>query len=138
MKKVLFVFGLLLTLGMFCACSETDETGATLEEQDTIDIEMSEEERALESHCFDGIFVQGSMDGQRIVVWLNENPVETLSHFSLCYVAFNKSDLPNREYKEGNHILFKIKKHGKAYEDDKNGGFDWGIHVRYNCIVEPC
>ena len=141
MKRVLFVLGMLLTFGLFCACSSDDETAIGFERQNPINstgLDLTEEERALANYCFDGVFVCESIDGRRVVVWLGENPVEVLLPFNQCYVAFQKSDLPSREYKEGNHIFFKIKTHGEAYEDYKNGFFGWGMWIRYNCIVEPC
>jgi len=117
MKKILIIFSMLLAMGLTSACSTDDEFKS--------------------NYCFDGVFVQET--NGRIVVWLNENPIDDLSDFSLCYVSFQKTDLPERIYKEGDHVFFRIKKYDRAYEDYKEGFYPmWGIHVRYNCVVEPC
>ena len=117
MKKFLFILICILLIIMSAGCSSDESDNQP---------------------CFDGTIVKELTDG-RICVWLGENPDKTLSDFSLCYVAFQKSNLPYKEYIEGNHIYFKIKKYGEAYEDSKEGFYPtWGIFIRYNCIVEPC
>lgn len=144
MKKDFFILGVLISLGMFCACSSDDEVidendgQSLISRNDTINnnTEMTEEELALADYCFDGTYTTEFSDG-RIVVWVDENPIEVLSKFGLCWIAFQKTDLPERDYKEGDHIFFKIKKHSEGYEEYEFM-FGWGMYVRYNCVVEPC
>ena len=149
MKKVLFGMSMLLSLGMFCACSKSDDTTEIVEgqnpssrtsaESSDIDKKWIEAEGVLANYCFDGTFIKESPDGKMIIVYLDENPIEALARFGVCYVAFQKSDLPDREYKEGDHIFFKIIKHGEEYgEYDPKLFLAWGVYVRYNCVVEPC
>ena len=136
MKKYLFVMSVIVSFAVFVGCDNSEITRNSNDEQNVE--EILQEDKTLENYCFDGVFVKEFEDG-RICVWLEENSIDALSGFSLCYVAFQKSDLPIREYKEGDYISFKIKKHGEAYEDYKEGYHQqWGIQVRYNCIVEPC
>ena len=132
MKKKLLMMMCCLLMIISAGCGNDGEPEMTPEEPNT----STEDDR--DSPCFEGIIAKVRTDGY-ISVWLGENPDKNFSDFSLCYIAFHKSDLPYREYKEGDHIFFKILKHGEAYEDYKEGlYFAWGIYIRYNCIVKPC
>lgn len=100
--------------------------------------ESTELDRALLDYCFEGKVAKELTDG-RLCVRIDEVSNECLSDLSFCFVAFKKTDMPNKEYKKGDVISFKIKKYEKAYDDSEDLTFpDWGIFVRYNCIVEPC
>ena len=162
MKKLVLLLGVLLSLGMFCACSsdegeenypeellKNDQTSNNDNEEDVRDPDP-DVSNALKNYCFDGEIVTGERfggvvnipDGEEIIVWLWDNPIKTLSSFSYCYIAFQKSDLldPDKEYKDGDHVYFKIKKHGELYEDYKTGFWDTGMgpKISYHCVVEPC
>ena len=98
----------------------------------------TELDKALDNYCLEGEVAKELTD-DRICVRIEEVPVEALSDFSYCFIAFKKSDLPNTELKKGDKISFKITKYEKAYDDNEEMTFpDWGIFVRYNCTVEPC
>lgn len=90
MKKSDFLMGMLLALGLFCACSSDDEMSKSIEEQSPT--EQNESEK--------GEVIQGTSDETVEFQLQNEEGIE-------CY-----------EFNEGDNIIFRLEFRNDTDEDD--------------------
>jgi len=104
MKKVFFIIGVLLTLGMFCACSNDDEVNPTSSESD-------EKTDSNESKTY----ISGTIRlfdheelGKYVFIDELKMPEEDDTYSYIETVVVPKDEFPLQNYKAGDVISFNI------------------------------
>ena len=130
MKRFLFVFSTLLILGLFCACSSSDEIDIRSSD-DSTDCN-SNEEMIQDGQCYtihiNGIDEHGVVSGSLI-----NKPQETTFN-GHTIVLFDISDLPDLNISSGDEVDIKI----LSYKEIPTKGFTSGETYYYYCKVSVC
>ena len=133
MKKVFFVLGVLLSFGLFCACSSDEEVSPVSsspengEERDSVELKS----------CISGTICLTDEGDGKDLVFINELqlPKGDDTYSNIKTVVVLKDEFPLIQYQAGDIISFKIIKIWSSYPRDDQG---LDTPTKYLCSIELC
>ena len=141
MKKVFFILGVLLSLGMFWACSSDDEvidenggqSQITLNDTIRNDADSCENEINI-SECYEVEFRNKGEENATALVCKKPDGIEGPNIND--YLVFPIDNINLNNIKEGDHIMIRIISYMYVgvFNHPKYGPY----YGRYSCEVEPC
>jgi hypothetical protein len=141
MKKVFFILGVLLSLGMFWACSSDDEvidenggqSQITINDTISNDADSCENEINI-SECYEVEFRNKGEENATALVCKKPDGIEGPNVND--YLVFPIDNINLNNIKEGDHIMIRIISYMYVgvFNHPKYGPY----YGRYLCEVEPC
>lgn len=140
MKKVLFSLGVLLSFGIFCACSSDDEVIAgnsgqsQISHNDTISNDTDSNKNEINnSDCYEVEFCSKGEERATSIVCKKPDGIEGPNVND--YLIFPIDNINLNNVKTGDHIMIRIKSY--MYVGVYNSSYG-PFNDRYWCEVEPC